>query len=230
MANFKINDYVANYNNLFIYDENGNILFNTCRPYDIDLEIKDLEIRSARKLNFSKMDVFEIKAEKNEWNRNGKDLYIPCTIISVESVTEKLESNHDGQKNYQNIYSLKLHCDAYRWERHIEKVTDLPNNMPLKDYDPNGIFSDGYSKERNTYSIGKNYKTKETCIYKRWLTYDKIIEIELKSDFYTRTEKDEARLYREQIAEIMTELGYNNKPISHYEVARFMEKLNITIK
>ena len=76
----------------------------------------------------------------------------------------------------------------------------------------------------------QNYKTKETCVYKRWLTYEKITEIELKSDYYTRTEKDEARLYREQIAEIMTELGYNGKSISHYEVARFMEKLNITIK
>ena len=53
----KINGYEANYEHLFIYD-GENILYKTERPYELNLEIEGLTVRNARKINFSKNDVF----------------------------------------------------------------------------------------------------------------------------------------------------------------------------
>ena len=66
MSTLTINGVTTNYNNLFIYD-GDKILFETCRPYNLNLEIKNLTIRNARKLNFDKCDCFEIKTTKRRW-------------------------------------------------------------------------------------------------------------------------------------------------------------------
>lgn len=55
-------------------------------------------------------------------------------------------------------------------------------------------------------------------------------EIKVDSDFYTRTEKTEDRLYRERLAQVISDCLYSGKHISHYEVERLLEKLDITIK
>lgn len=227
----KINGYEANYNNLYIYD-GETILFETCRPYEMNLEIEGLKIRTARKLNFTKNDIFEIKSTKETYSIsvNGKDLYIPASVISVESVTEKQFMKTNGETNYKNEYVLKLNCDAFRWNEHIEKVTDLPHNMPISEYDSNGKWGSGFSKTCTIYKTSENFKTKETNVFKYWLTYDRMTEIVVESDYYTRTEKTPERIERERIAEIMTECIYYGKTISHYEVERIMEKLNISIK
>lgn len=228
----KINGNAANYNNLFIYDNNG-IIFETCRPNDIDIELSDLEIRNARKANFDKNDCFEMKSIKNNDYRyyaNGKDLYIPASIFELVSVEEKMHMQHDGEKNYKNTYTFILHCNAHKYTKHWEKVTDLPKDMPLSEYDANGKFGSGFSKDCNMYDFSTNYKTKEEYITKKWLTYDIVTELVVDSDYYTRTEKDDARLEREKIADILTECCYTGTHISHYEVARILEKLNITIK
>lgn len=226
----KINGYEANYNNLFIY-EGENILYTTSRVYDLKFELEGLKIRNARKINFAKADIFDVKtSDKNSFFKNGKDLYIPSSVISVESVTEKEVFEHDGETNYKNVYALKLHCDAHIWNTHIEKVIDLPSNIPLQDYDKNGIFSSGFSKNHNTYEYHTLAKTGEERLLKKWMTYDAITEIELESDYYTRTEKTNERLQREEIASIISSCLYGDKSVSHYEVDKLMEKLNITIK
>ena len=228
----KINGYTANYNNLFVYNE-SEIVFETCRPNNIDIELSGIEIRSARKANLSKGDCFEIKSTKNNEYRcftNGKDLYIPTSIFELVSVEEKMHMQHDGEKNYKNVYSFKIRCEAHKYTKHYEKVTDLPKDMPLKDYDPTGEFGGGFSKDHAMYDVSTNFKTKETYVCKKWLTYDSISELVIDSDYYTRTEKDEERLHREKIAEILTDCTYSNTHISHYEVARILEKLDISIK
>lgn len=227
-----INGITVDYNNLYVY-EGENILFHTCRPYDLNIEINDLPIRNARKVDFNKGDVFEVKAPKNEdgFMRNGKDLYIPSSIISVKSEGEKLMLNANGEKDYKTIYVLGFNCEAFRWEKHIEKVTDLPHDKSLEEYDKEGKWSSGFSKECNTYEVSTHPKTGETVIFKRYLTYDKKTEITVESDFYTRTEKDTDRIEREKIAEIISECLYSkNTTVSHYEVAAMLKKLNISIK
>lgn len=226
----KINGYEANYNNLFIY-EGENILYTTSRINDLRLELENLNIRNARKINFAKGDIFDVKTSNiNSIFRNGKDLYIPSSIISVESVIEKEMCKHNGETNYKNIYTLKLHCNAHIWNTHIEEVTDLPSDMPLENYDKNGKFGSGYSKEHNIYEFHTHFKTGEEWISKKWMTYDVITEIELESDYYTRTEKTDERLKREEIANIISSCLWSDKNVSHYEVEKLMEKLNITIK
>ena len=55
-------------------------------------------------------------------------------------------------------------------------------------------------------------------------------EIKVDSDFYTRTEKTDDRVYREKLVEIISECLYSGKHISHYEVENLLKKLDITIK
>lgn len=55
-------------------------------------------------------------------------------------------------------------------------------------------------------------------------------EIDVASDYYTRTEKTEDRLFREKLANIMSECMYTGKDVSHYEVEEMLKKLDITIK
>ena len=227
----KINGYEANYNNILIYD-GENIIFQTCRPNDINLELFEIDIRNARKINFSKGDCFETKSnEKSDsYFRNGKDLYVPASIFELVSKVEKLAFNTNGEKNYKDTYTFKLNCKAYKYNQHFEKITDLPEKMPLIEYDPNGKFGSGYSKNFNMYDTATNYKTGETYVMKRWLTYDTVNELVIDCDYYTRTEKSPERLEREKIANILTSCVYSGKTISHYEVEKMLEKVNITIK
>lgn len=164
----KVNGYEGNYNQLFIYNDDCKILFQTERPYDLNLDLT-INVRNARKLILSKQDCFEIKTSMRDSYlfRNGKDLYIHNSIIDVVKVEEKQSFNCHGETNYKDVYTLKL--------------------------------QDG-------------------------------TKIKVESDFYTRTEKTDERLYREKLAEIISECMYSGKDISHYEVERLLERLEITIK
>lgn len=166
----KVNGYEGNYNQLFIYNDSGEILFKTERPYELNLDIK-ADVRNARKLVFNKKDCFEFKTSANNYYmfRNGKDLYIHNSIIDVITVEEKMAFKTHGETNYKDVYTLKLN-----------------------------------------YLSGT--------------------EIKVESDYYTRTEKTEERLYREKLADIISECLYIGKDVSHYEVERMLEKLDIAIK
>lgn len=220
----KINGNQTDYNKLFIYD-GETIVYSTVRPYELEIEIDGIEIRSARKLNFKKNDCFEIKSDSNKAVNNGKDLYIPASIISVKSVKEieVVRSIFYGETNYKDEYTLELHCNAHRWVRHIEAVDDLGPKTPLSEYDADGIWSSNYSKTCTTYDVNGS-----GAVFKRWLTYEEVTEIVIESDYYTRTEKTEERLELEKIADIMSECTHRH--ISHYDVKSMMGKLTINIK
>lgn len=163
----KINGYEGNYNHLFIYNDDGKILYQTERPYELKLDLT-INVRCARKINFSKKDCFEIKAsENNGVLRNGKDLYIHNSIVNVINVEEKQVFKTHGETNYKDVYTLKLQ---------------------------NGT------------------------------------EMKVECDYFTRTEKTDERLHREKLAKIISECMYSGNDVSHYEVERMLEKLNITIK
>ena len=230
MFKMKINGYEANYNNLFIYDGNE-IVFQTCRMYDMNLRLDGLNIRNARKIDFSKNDCFTVKSQNNDllW-RNGKDLYIPASVISVKEKNEVLSLDTNGEKTFIYEYILEFHCKAETVTKHYEKVTDLPANMPLTDYDASGKWGSGFSWNYTMYDTYQNFKTKETHIAKHWLTLDAINEYKVRADYIHRSEKTEERAEREKIAELLSSCLYNNHHVSHYEVERIMEKFNISIK
>ena len=166
-----INGYEGNYNNVFVYNDNGDILYKTERPYELKFDV-DANVRNARKLAFNKGDCFEIKTSDTDRGylfRNGKDLYIHNSIIDVINVEEKQAMKANGETNYKNVYTLKLN------------------------------YADG-------------------------------AEMKVDSDFFTRTEKTAERLHREELAKIISECLYSDKYVSHDEVERLLEKLDITIK
>ena len=166
-----IKEYVANYRQVYIYNDDGEILFQTERPYELQFDLNIDKIRNARKLTFAKQDCFEINSSMDcRWgSNNGKDLYIHNSFVDVINTKEKLKFDSHGEKDYKDIYTLKLNCN-------------------------NGE------------------------------------EIEVESDFYTRTELSPERQMQEKIAAIMTDCLYGNKNVNHYEVEKIMEYLDITIK
>ena len=99
--------------------------------------------------------------------RNGKDLYIPTSVLKVVKVEEKVAFQSHGETNYKDYYTLR--------------------------------FADG-------------------------------TEVVAESDYYTRCEKTEERLYREDLAKIISSCLYSNKTVSHYEVEELLKKLDISIK
>lgn len=166
----KVNGYEGNYNRLLIYNDDRVILFQTERPYDLNLDIT-INIRNARKLMLNKQDCFEVKTSGDNtylFSRNGKDLYIHNSVIDVVKVEEKKAFESYGETDYKDVYTLKLN------------------------------YLDG-------------------------------TEIKIDSDYCTRTEKTEERLYREKLADIISECMYSGH-FSHYEIEKLLEKVDITIK
>lgn len=239
--NNNYSEIACNYASLNIYNaDTEKVLYTTCRltgstSLDFDLYI-DSNIRSARKLNLKKNDIFEVKTTtKDTFMNNGKDLYIPDAIIKIVSQEEKLALEANGCKDYKQVYAIEfIGCKAYKTTRHSE-IVDFPEGTKIADYDPNGVVSDGYIKGKNTYnrfdytnSKFEKIRAKGSGVMKKWLTYDQITTAEIVSDYYTRSEKDDSRVEREKIADLMTNAC--NVHISHYDVARMLKVLNISIK
>lgn len=103
----KINGYEGNYDQLFIYNDDAHILFQTTRPYELNIDI-NVPIRNARKLILNKHDCFEITNRNFRSFTNGKDLYIHDSVIAVLGVEEKVALKCHGETNYKNVYTLEL--------------------------------------------------------------------------------------------------------------------------
>lgn len=131
----KLNGYEVNYNQVFIYDDNCNILFQTERPVDLKITL-EAPIRNARKLMLNKGDCFEVKTSGRSYSfmRNGKDLYIHNSFVDVVKVEERVAFNSNGETNYKNYYTLRMcwsdnseveaQCDFYTRTEKTEERTD----------------------------------------------------------------------------------------------------------
>lgn len=104
----KINNSEENYVQVFIYNDNGDILYKTERNDRLDLDL-NINVRNARKLSFDKHDCFQVKtSRKHAFMTNGKDLYIHNSIVDVIKIEEKKEFETNGETCYINVYTLKL--------------------------------------------------------------------------------------------------------------------------
>lgn len=242
------------YEQVNIYNENG-IIFSTkrggfdratingnkCATYyanrvsEIELPIDN--IRNALKLNLNKNDVFSIKYIPGERYtiRNGRALYIHTKYIKVETIGEYLGIETSGEKGYLTIYKLTFANAQTVREPKIDRI--ICDNYTLQDGE---TFGDGYGKDKaraviSTFDTAKSRFVKgadnpaEKGILKKYFADISYTEFIVKSDYYTRTEKDAARVEREKIADIINSC-LHNKSISHYDVERMLEKLNISIK
>jgi hypothetical protein len=242
------------YETINIYNENG-IIFSTVRGaferatidgkkcstyygnrvFYIDLPIDN--IRNALKLNFNKNDVFTLKEYANDRYeiRNGRALYIPEKYISVGNLGEYLALETNGEKDFLTLYRLAFATVQTVSEPKIERI--ICDNYTLQDGETFGSY---YGKDK-AHAVISTFDTSESAYHQKKgipaekgilkhyfedVTYNEFI---VKSDYYTRTEKDEARTEREKIAEIINSCLYN-KTLSHYDIGKIMEKLNITVK
>lgn len=248
----KIN--LDHYGQINIYDESG-VIFSTVRGgferatitggkcstyyanrvYIIELPIEN--IRNARKLSFDKNDVFSINFIPNDRYtiRNGKALYIPSKYINVESIGEYLSIETSGEKSFSTLYKLTFANVQTVREPKIERI--ICDNYTLHAGETFGSHY-GRDKEHAVIStfdtsdskfIRDKNKPAEKGILKHYFENVCYSEFIVKSDYYTRTEKDPARIEREKIAETINGC-LHNKTISHYDVENILKKLNITIK
>lgn len=247
----KIN--LANYEMLNIYDENG-VIFSTvrggferatidgkkCRSHysdiirEIDLPVDN--IRNAQKLNLTKKDVFSIKYfPRDRYDiRNGRALYIPLDLIAVEILGQFLSLETNGERDFLTLYKLSFKTAQTVRETKCERIAC--DNYTLKDGE---TFGSGYGRDEahaviDTFDTSKSFfKGQEIPAEKGILKkyYHDVIysDFIVKSDYYTRTEKDEARQEREKIAEIINSCLYN-KMLSHYDIEAIQKKLNISVK
>lgn len=244
---------IDRYEQINIYNENG-VIFSTIRNgferatikdgkaqthysntvYEIDLPIDN--IRNARKIDLTKNDVFTISymPENRYGIRNGKALYIPTKYITVENIGEYLIIETSGEKDFLTLYKFTFAFPQTINEPQFERI--ICDNYTLSE---NERFSSGYGKDKDHACIS-TFDTSESTFYKKSgrpaekgiikryygdIVYDSFF---VKSDCYTRTEKDAARIEREKIAEIINSCLYN-KTVSHYDVEKIMEKLKISL-
>lgn len=247
----KIN--IHNYEQINIYNENG-VIFSTTRGgfdrvtikdgkvqthysdsvYEIDLPID--KIRNARKIDFSKNDVFAFNyMPPNRYDiRNGKAIYIPAKYITVENIGEYLSIETSGEKDFLTLYKFTFANPQTISEPQFERI--ICDNYTLSE---NERFSSGCGKDKD-HACVSTFDTSENTFYKKSgrpaekgvikryyadIVYNSFL---VKSDYYTRTEKDAARIEREKIAEIINSCLYN-KTVSHYDIEKIMEKLNISL-
>lgn len=236
-----------------IYNENG-VVFSTIRKGFERSTIKDGKvqthysdivcsielpidnIRNARKIDLAKNDVFTISyMPKDRYDiRNGKALYLPTKYITVENIGEYLSIETSGEKDFLTLYKFTFANSQTIREPQYERI--ICDNYTLSE---NERFSSGCGKDKDHACIS-TFDTSENAFYKKSgcpaekgiikrycadVIYNSFL---VKSDYYTRVKKDAARIEREKIAEIINSCLYN-KTVSHYDVEKIMEKLNISL-
>lgn len=248
----KIN--LEHYEQINIYNESG-VIFSTVRGgferatidgskckthYSnkvIEIELPIENIRNALKLNLNKNDVFSIKYIPNDRYtlRNGRALYIHTRYINVENIGEYLSIETSGEKQYLTLYKFSFANVQTIKEPKINRV--ICDTYTLKDGEKFGSYY-GPDKDHAVISsfdtsdsifIQKAGKPAEKGILKRYMEDVLYNDFIVKSDYYTKTEKDAARIDREKLAEIINTC-LHSKTLSHYDVENLLEKLNISIK
>ena len=216
---------------------NGEKCVTSYRDTVTDIELNAGHIRHARKLTYDRKDIFDITYyPEHRYNvRNGKALYIHTQYINVEIMGEYLSMSGNGEKNYLTLYKLTFANAQTVQESRYERI--VCDNYTLL---PGETFGGGMGRDKE-HAVISTFDTSESAlrtrknipaekgIIKHYLENVRYSDFVVKSDYYTRTEKDAARVEREKIAEIMNTC-LHGKTISHYDVEKMLEKLNISTK
>ena len=153
---FKVNNHEGNYNHIYIYNDNAQILYGTNRYYEQQF-VLTAPIRNARKMNFSKGDCFELTT-KGEIGlfRNGKDLFIHNSFIDVISVEERVSTKFNGETNYKTIYTLKMQDgEIVEAESDYYTRTEKTDDRLLREKIAEIISDCTYNKHISHYEVEK---------------------------------------------------------------------------
>lgn len=203
----------------------------------IDTITLSVKPKNALKENLNRTDNYLLKYTGQYSFENGHTLYIHESEISVTDDGEKLAIEHNGEKNYIHAFTLHFKYGVTMTRCKYEKIPceekwTLPNNKQW-------TWGDGYGRDYEHAKV-QTYDLTETLIrfnksienakgiIVRWVETETVYNVPTAEKYYCRTEKDSERKYREKIAEIINSV--TNKHISHYDVEKLLNVLDIKIK
>lgn len=241
--------YTETFSRIVVYD-NGKILFDKgrnlsevgtfengkfSRAYGDRIEFFNLpEVKNARKENLFRKDCYFLKYTDPvlTWERK-QALYIHVSCIEFEDLGEHVSSAHDGETNYLHYYRLHF-PDGYRYRKRNYKRMNVPKDWKLPegaswDHGPNCYrpVDDTSLAESLAEKHGKPFEPFN--MIHEWTTEEYGYDNVYSSDYVTRTEYDSAREDRERIANAINE-ALGRHTVSHYDVAKLLEKLTIEVK
>ena len=192
------------------------------------------EPKNARKENLFRKDAY-FMGYRVDWSAERKTaLYIPAALVPVADLGEVVAFGpHNGETNYKHIYKLTFPLGVEYKKQHVEKLL-VPGDwkIPADEVAAGWHWSNGLVDHDKSYHLISDFARERGVkenVSKWWKTEETKNELYYDSDYYTRTEKDAARLNREKIADIINECC-KSFHASHYDVERLSEKLNIAIK
>lgn len=188
------------------------------------------EVKRARKENLDRNDNYTISYKMRFEHRTT--VYIHISEVEFEDLGEYVVSEHNGEKNYKHIYRVRFKHGAEGMFYHAERIT-VPKGwtIPREEIARGAQWSETYNIAAPTYQPITNpqERLREECtLVKRYVDFGPVEETCYASDF-CRIEKDEARIEREKIAEVMN-MALGDHRISHFDIERMLKVLNITIK
>lgn len=198
------------------------------------------EPKNARKENLNRKDNYYLTYTP-EYFRNERRtaLYVHVSEIEVENLGEKIHNQHDGETDF--IYHYKL---IFKNGGTIRKVNferlNVPDGwtIPEEEQKTGAHWSKFLGDYNNAYNIPSERTRKRAVenglpdfnLIHWYITTEPLAENYYTGDYISRIERDDARKDREKIAEIISSCLYGNNTVSHYEVARMLQHLNITVK
>lgn len=212
-------------------DGNGKI--DTVYDGKVQTLILSQEPKRARKLNLSRKDNFFLTYSGRYSFESGLHLYIHESEIHVKSAGEYIVFDSSGETCFASAYTLHFAHGAEMIRCKVERVPDAgPGFIP-----PDGCkWSKDYSRDPGHphYDIFKERPWAKdpgpTGVIKRWLEPETVSEILVKSSGYSRTEKNDDRKRREEIAETLNKARVFYREVSHYEIEKLLQLYDLIPK
>ena len=241
--------YTETFSRMVVYD-NGKILLDKSRDlmkvgtfeegkfsdgYYSKIEFISLpDVKNARKENLFRNDCYFLKYTDPvlPWERK-QALYIHVRYIEFEDLGEHVANVIEGETNYLHYYRLHF-PEGFRYRKRNIEYLNVPKNWKLPegaswDHGPNCYRPVGDTSLAERLAEKHRKPFEPYNMVHEWTTeqygYDNVYA----SDCYARQEKDSAREDRERIANAINE-ALGRHTVSHYDVAKLLEKLTIEVK
>lgn len=196
-----------------------------------------IEPKRAVKENLNRADNYLLKYIGEYAFQSGHVLYIHESEISVTDEGKKLATEFNGEKNYLHAYTLHFTHGVTMTRCKYEKIQcggdwTIPEGKSWqwgsgfgRDYDHAQV--DTYDTSDSAFARAKGYEPEKGVII-RWLEPETVYDVKTARQYYCRTEYDDARKERNELARIISKAL--NKDFSHYDVEKLLTVLNISIK
>ena len=197
------------------------------------------ETKQARKENLNRKDNYFLSFKKDYSRQPGTALYLHFSEVSVKNLGEFLAMDTHDEKCFLYAFQIRFLNGAEAELYHIEKMNVPGNWTPPAGYDFAGygcktpencyeIVSEEQQKHNKEFAEKTGRKYVPFNLLHKWYTNETITETVLTSEGYHKYIKSPERENRENLAAVMNTVLYNK--ISHYDIEKLLQVVNITIK